>query len=811
MAQDRDPLRRVLGDMDPSWFGDPVRELGLFQACGTVAEIRGVFREQVEVEVSAMLALLEDADAFDVIELMRMREFPPVPDPRVVIPDGSAIVIEIVTCALLARGKRKLSAVPRDETRPHEGVSDLHNRARRLSRLGMFRHMLEARMNPDPMAQIAAEYQSAVLLVRNLQYDTIRDRHEALLFNHPVVAELMSSHLGYSYAAVLKMRSAMIDLSAARMTKLRDESAEILMRHPNTPPGQVPPEELQAFMDLIIPFIFLPADRAIITAEDVAKQSGVPVGQVTKVLDSYSQIFDDSEPAGNRVYSMLVGANPFLLTPLVSDGTGAYVSTTNDVGLDSLRRILEAALPTNSDDVRRYDQKARQIVSEQLALEHLETILGAAPAHSGFKYFAPERGRLPSDLGADAPELNKVAKQVEADGLFLIDDVAICVEVKAKSIAAAARRGDVRRLTTDLKATVGDASNQAIRLQTLIETNRGIWLGNRTWLPLEHIQEVRSVVVLLDDLGPLGTALGDLQRVGIVPRVRPPWVTSLHDLATIAEINERPSEFLLYLRRRTDSGVTTHYRAEDELDLYMLFLGGKLYVAPDPDRTRTEHPAVPPVKKHERREHAQDAVGTLVADHCGELNAWMGRHDIEEHNNPPDKPRFNAPEGIVSLIDALAAADTPGAVRTGADLLGLAGETQQKLLRLITERARATRKDGQFHEVMLSFAGLWGHPTLYIAAAPHTGDWAIARKRLETYMRAKKHQVQSDRAFGMLFDAQGNLVHTIYMNDPAGDDPALDTLGSEMQLQPIGDRTRTPTPPSARRATRRLRGSRRKR
>lgn len=811
MAQDRDPLRRVLGYLDPVWFGDPARDLGLFQDCGTVAEIRGVFREQVEEEVSAMLALVEDADAFDVIELMRMREFPPVPDPRVVMPDGSAIAIEIVTCALLARGKRKQGSVPREVTRPHEEISELHDRAQRLSRLAMFRHMLESRINPDPMAQIAAEYQSAVLLIRNLQYDTIRDRHEAALFHHPVVAELMSSHLRYSYDDVLKVRTAMTNVSATRMTKLRDDSAGILLRHPKTPPDQVRPEELQAFMDIMIPFMFLPADRAVITAANVARESGLPVEQVTKVLDSYSQVFDDSEPAGKRAYNMLVGVNPFLLTPLVSDGTGAYVSTTNDVGLDSLRRILEAALPTNSAEVRRYDKKARQVVSEQLALEHLETIVGAAPAHAGFKYFAPNGGKSPRDLGADCSELNKVAKQVEGDGLFLIDDVAICVEVKAKSIAAAARRGDVRRLATDLKATVGGASEQAIRLQTLIETNRGIWLGNRTWLPLDHIHEVRSVVVLLDDLGPLGTALGDLQRVGIVPRVRPPWVTSLHDLATIAEVNERPSEFLLYLRRRTDSGVTTHYRAEDELDLYMLFLGGKLYVAPDPDQTRATHPAVPPVKKHERREHAQDAVGTLVADHCGELNAWMGRQLIEEHNNPPGKPRFNAPEAICSLIDALTVADSPGAFRTGADLLGLSGETQQKILKLITERARTTRKDGQFHEVMLSFAGLWGHPTLYIAAAPRAGDPGFARKRLETYMRAKKHQLQSDRAFGMLLDDQGKLVHTVYLNEPAGDDPALDALGREMQLQPIGDRSRAPAPPSARRATRRLRGSRRKR
>jgi hypothetical protein len=39
-----------------------------------------------------------------------------------------------------------------------------------------------------------------------------------------------------------------------------------------------------------------------------------------------------------------------------------------------------------------------------------------------------------------------------------------------------------------------------------------------------------------------------------------PWITSLHDLEVISAVIERPAEFLLYLRRRTDSGVATYYR-----------------------------------------------------------------------------------------------------------------------------------------------------------------------------------------------------------------------------------------------------------
>ena len=76
MTKPRRPGRRLLGDIDPAHFGDPIAELRLFADCKTSEELRDVLRAEVNAEVKAMLTLLEDADAFDVIELMRMREFP---------------------------------------------------------------------------------------------------------------------------------------------------------------------------------------------------------------------------------------------------------------------------------------------------------------------------------------------------------------------------------------------------------------------------------------------------------------------------------------------------------------------------------------------------------------------------------------------------------------------------------------------------------------------------------------------------------------------------------------------------------------
>jgi len=70
----------------------------------------------------------------------------------------------------------------------------------------------------------------------------------------------------------------------------------------------------------------------------------------------------------------------------------------------------------------------------------------------------------------------------------------------------------------------------------------------------------------------------ELEAKGLIASTEHPWITSLHDLRIVSELAERPSVFLLFLRRRTDPRVTTKFRAIEELDYFMAFLNGKLYV-----------------------------------------------------------------------------------------------------------------------------------------------------------------------------------------------------------------------------------------
>ena len=727
-----DPLGLRQQRVSPD-FAEMVQDMSLFAGCESADAARTVLRGQIQLEVDAMATLVEDADAFDVIELMRMRELPPAPVPQTVMPDSSALAIEIVTAVLLSRASGKPSTRPREETRPHMVVNELHDRAQRVTRLAQTRQLVEARLSDDPLAMLAAQYQGAVMGIRNMQYVTIRDAHEAKLFDNERAATLMQKYLGYTYPDVVTVRSAITAVSSQRMTALRDGTAEIMLRNRGVPPAQVPSAEAEEFRSQMVSLMFLPGDRATISALDVATAAGVSEETALAVLTTYSQTFDPSISATDRVYDMLVGTNPFLTTPLVTDGEGNFVSTSNEVGNDSLRRIFEKALTSNSKDFNSYDKKLRLVMSEQIALDELASILDTPPTQAGFTYYGPENADQIALLDPECADPNAIGKQVEGDGLFIVDDVAVVVETKGKSMADQSRRGDVRRLTRDLTATIGDACSQAKRLQELIETNQGIWLADKTWLDLSHVREVRSVTALLDDVGPLGTAIGQLQKAGIVSENKPPWITSLHDLATIAAVCDRPAEFLHYLRVRTDSPATEHFWALDELDLHMLFLQGDLWVEAD-------------------EEHAIN----MVDDHCAELNVWMDRHNLPA-GEAQQKPSFNAVPAMLELVDAIDALRQPGWLRCGADLLSLSGETQQRVLDIVTELVNRTDDDGDYHHCVFSFNSTWGRPAFFFAVRPTGIDPNEAEQRLLAYMQTKTTQIEADRGYGLVFDSHQRL------------------------------------------------------
>jgi len=137
---------------------------------------------------------------------------------------------------------------------------------------------------------------------------------------------------------------------------------------------------------------------------------------------------------------------------------------------------------------------------------------------------------------------------------------------------------------------------------------------------------------------------------------------------------------------------------------------------------------------------------------------------------------------IVPLIDTIVMRAERGWLRCTTDLLSLSNAAQTRLMRGVCELRRKSSLDGRYHDILLSFAGMWVHPAVFVAVSQPTMGAPAAIARLSQYMRVKAYQLQSDRAYGLLLSTDGKPVHFIYQTNPPRSDPELDHLVIEIAI-----------------------------
>jgi hypothetical protein len=770
---------RALG-VDISGLGDdPLAEMRIFEGAVSAVDIDERLRDVVAAGVSSIVTSTAHCDVFDVVELLRLRELPISPvlalQPGF---DGSGAVVELVAVALLSRGWRAPSSGSDNDLQPHQLIEDLHVTAKRLLRIASYRHLfVQQAAGGGRFARLAAEYQGFFAQVRSHQYDSVAAEHDGALFDRPDTNGILAEHLGFSYGEFLTVRETIASTYSSAMNGIRDRTADFVLRAEEKPPTDE--AEIQSFVQDMTDMMFLPGTRASFTAQAVAKAAELPSATVEAVLRTFSTDFDASVDPVDAVLKFLRGRNPLRSASLLRDGSD-YIMTGGPIGDDSFRPAAEAALKETSSWTR-YDKKIRSTVTEQIGAAALQRLLRSAPLSAPVKYVAPKDGEEAGTVGHGCDDPVRSGDLVEGDALFVIDDVAVCLEVKGGSIPDAARRGDLTRLERETKKILGKGAGQARRLEALIRVNGGIWLDDATWLDLSGVREIHTIVAGLDTFGPLSVALGDLASAELLGDGKVPWIASLHDLEVISRTIDRPAEFLLYLRRRTEAAIADNYRGVDELDLFMLFMHGELYVEPDPAEIHRAHPRTPPPSSRDRRRHVEDARPTFVGTFTGDLDRWM--YSVEGTNPfEAPKPTFNSNPAADDLVNLLEAEQAPGWLRCGADLLALSGKTQKRLGDAIDQLVDTTQVDDRWHDLCQGYAGNFGYPTFFAACAPSSMGREEAVARLQLYMQAKKHQLRSDRSLGFLFDHRRNVVAGLYLNNLPTDDAELDEVGRRIGL-----------------------------
>ncbi|TDP98474.1 hypothetical protein AXZ95_2372 [Leifsonia sp. 115AMFTsu3.1] len=735
------------------------------------ARARKTFYRRVTERTEAIIGLLAQHDLFDLLELVRRKELSPGLD-GFKESESTSVVAAIEVAALLGLASDTVAArLAAGETR---GLDSIVESAEALDAYARDILNLAVVSAPIPdssgISELTHQLRVQEILVRNKQYKSVAESTHQKLFGPPQVRDALTHALGFNYSDLTTFRNALSDAyrtAVASMITAMQHAAD----HLGKPEAETATRSALAAMRH-------PAQHNEFTINSIVSMTGLSETVIEAILAVYA-IGPASKPAATLIDELISGVDYIGGTGIITDGSGRYFILTEPIPNDILRRRIEDELKQYAKRWETY-RKHRDALLENLATAHLTALLGAGPQYRSMNYYAPKAGTDPGALARNCSDPNASGALVEADALYVVGDLAICVEAKAGAITPRARSGSTVRVATDLQKTIGEASQQAHRLRNLILGNGGVWLRKGKWLDLSHIREVRTIVVCLDDFGPLAIAADALVRAELLRDTEIPWIVSLHDLEMTGRLIEDPATFLLYLRRRTDTQSVRTYSGVDELDLLMWFMAGGLYFEADPHAVYRAYPNTGKPHRRDLRAYRRRPKRAVVSTMTDELDAWMYYEEGQSATMAPKPHRRQV--GITGkILHKLSTAHQPG-LRAVATLMGAAEDAQLQLAHHAFEVASRTARDGRVHTAIMTFSNVEESIGYFLAAGPNK---PTAGQSLRRYMAAKKHQLHLTSALGIVVDQNSSVIDTVYLNEPWEPNDALDRDVRRMGLKKV--------------------------
>ena len=753
------------------------------QPVPSLASTAQSLRELVVAAVDELCALLSGHDAFDVMTMLRQYLVPPdlshwrESETKV---EGSWACAEIVALALLGMGFPTRSAS--NSKRTVEIIPEVVARAAHLLQLSDIDAVgALAGGQHSELSRVAWMLRTYETNVRGRQYTSIADRINDALLRRPRAAEIWTNELGYDLDDVLQVRAAIATICSSAYRANLDQ----LQRLAEIDPAEIDEIGRQA----VITLIETPSDLYTLTVDQVADQSGISVTTVRAILNQFS-IAANGGTAQDLVTSLIRGRNP-MAGKAILRRDNSYLVLPGAIAPGEVRRTCESQLKPPCPSWTSYDRQ-RKAGSEELTTKAIAQLThGHGRRWANLEYRAPTSNKPGVDLSAQSTTSGD-AELVESDLLLVLDGVALCVEVKAGDVRSRTRQGGLLQLTGDLEKTIKEAGDQADRLRSLITTHHCLWLKGGIWLDLSDVEEVHCIAVTVDDFGPVLLMMEQLVRAGTLTQTELPWIVGLHDLLVTADVLDEPSQFLTYLRRRTNRDASLWVTAADELDVLMWFVGGDFYFQADPDRLFALRPQDRPPTAKQRRtysEQGRTAVGTFTDD----LDAWYywqeGSSSVEA-----ECPRRQMDPALRAICDQLRQVQHEGWYRTGSDLDGLSAQAQRQLADAIRTTIQRTTADHKLHSCRFGGTDDTGRWRFIVVADT---DATRGQSHLQSYVKAAKHNDGADRALGVLLSPDGSLLATAWNAHPPGPDATLDHLVHDLRLVPP-DRLPRVLPPHVR-------------
>lgn len=545
-------------------------------------------------------------------------------------------------------------------------------------------------------------------------------------------------------------------------------------------PGRVPTEDEKRRASEGLAGLFNPsAAQAAIAVADVAAQANLSHEVAVEIAVFFTAPTPPDGP-GSALRAYLDGNSPLHSHPLVSrDGLVMVVHPA--LISDAVKSAFEDALRYSTYWDAYAAHRGKYLEGRVAAL--FSKLIPGVTAYHGVEYFVPLNA---AEASGDPSGYTKL---VEGDHLFVLHDVAFIVEDKAIPLSDRARTGEVNPLRRNLAAAITKGAEQAERMKQRIIDDQGLRLRDGTWLDLPDIREVHSVVTSLDDMPGVATATATLVAAGLLAKDNIPWTVSLNDLDLIAQLVDRPAEFLLYVRRRTHPRSTEMFMAVDELDLFLLFFRMGLYVEPDPEVAATEMPWLGRPRPADVRRYRQQAPA-VVTSHTDALDAWY----LSLH--PPAGAKVDAvapkpsmvPSPLAPLIDSLHENGIFGWLSIGATLLEGSSDAQ----RILAEHPATLTSNPSPNGQPRSLAVPWGLNKqdgwlLVWMTRPVEMDSERVLGHAHAYMVVKKQQLGFRRGVAFVYDEPtGQFIGASYDSGQSDPDPEL-LAKAVASMRPLGE------------------------
>jgi hypothetical protein len=516
-----------------------------------------------------------------------------------------------------------------------------------------------------------------------------------------------------------------------------------------------PSESAKAIQNVAIAWTFYGLGETLsFTPQDLADETGIDLDTVNGFLERMSLGFGEVDPR----YRVPAPTHPLMTRPLIRIEQ-RYFCPVVHAAFWSLRPAIEMYL--NPDDPQavvsdsalweRYNQ-ARADYLEGKAVEYLAEALHHAQVYRNLTYTIVEDGE---------------AKQVELDGLLILDSALFLVEAKAGSLSLPARRGAPKRMIREIEELVEDAYSQALRAKRYIqESDKPVFLrpdGTEVVVPKDSIDRVFLITVTLESLDPYVTTAYQLQELGLFAEGDLPWAVCLADLRVISELVEFPSQLVHYLTRRQRLNELQRLTAHDELDWFGHYLSEGLFF----DELLEE----------------PDASGFIsLASYTTVFDDYYF-YVTGQRDTPAPKPVQPMPEIMRQVLAELEALHPPGYLEAACTLLNRGGDTREKFAELVVRYREAALADRAVHDCTLGFDKPSFGITYMFAPRERASE---LEARLETYCNLKKYQTQSQLwvGFGCLADEPGWVHMGVTLKEPWGYDEDMEKAVAEM-LPPL--------------------------